>query len=324
MELTKDTIRKIEDDLNLNVYVEKGVDLEVKNCWHLSTDGKAVDMIFYDVIDFQDGLNCIYFLSRKFQIVILSFVLMDNHIHFVLYGTKDECRKFILEFIRRTAMRISFRHRILHPLQGIPISCQQIKDQRYLKNAICYVVKNPTAAGKNFNYYDYPWSSGSLYFRAMPSEKTWCIPEWVQRRDEHGGRILKYREKRTLLKTHEKLKDSIRMNEGVIMPDEFVASQIVEKLFRTPRSMGYFMGKSSEEIEEKSGQLSLLTIPWTEMRQNKEILCLEMFGTKSIRGLDTRQRLKLARALKSKYNCSPRQIARLSGLVYEEVRELLK
>lgn len=324
MKLTNETTRQIEKDLNLSMYVEKGVDLTVKNCWHFSTDGKAVDLLFFDDIDFQDGINCIYLLSRKFQIVILSFVLMDNHVHFILYGTKDECRKFILEFIRRTAMRISFRHKILHPLQGIPISCQPIKGQRYLKTAICYVVKNPTAAGKNYNYYDYPWSSGSLYFRTMSNEMTWCIPEWAKTANDHGGRSLKYREKRSLLKTHDKLVETVRMNKGVIMPDEFVASQIVEMLFRTPRSMGYFMGKNSEEVEEKSGQLSLLTIPWTEMRQNKESICLEMFGTSSIRGLDTRQRLKLARALKSKYDCSPRQIARLSGLVYEEISDLLK
>lgn len=60
-----------------------------------------------------------------------------------------------------------------------------------------------------------------------------------------------------------------------------------------------------------------------EMRQHKNKVCRELFGVDGIRTLSTTQRLKLARVLKSRYNSSLKQIARLSGLVYPEVKDLL-
>ena len=58
-----------------------------------------------------------------------------------------------------------------------------------------------------------------------------------------------------------------------------------------------------------------------EMRQHKDDVCRELFGTSSVRQLSTQQRLRLARALRSRYNSSTKQIARLSGLVYDEVKD---
>ena len=46
-----------------------------------------------------------------------------------------------------------------------------------------------------------------------------------------------------------------------------------------------------------------------------------MFGAESLRTLHTEDRLRLARALRTKYNSSVKQIARLCGLVYAEVKD---
>lgn len=322
MKVSGEVLDKISNDLSLNTFQDKGVTVRVRNCWHFCSDGKAVDVMFYDEIDFQDGINCIYILSRKFKIIILSFVLMDNHFHFVLYGEYEECKRFVNEFTRRTAMRISFRHKVLHPLERLPISAQKIDSQNYLKTVICYVVKNPTTAGKRYNHYDYPWSSGSLYFRSK-SEESWCVPDWILSSGPNEKRMLKYREKRSILKTHDIVKEAVGIRCGIVTPDAFVAYEIVESLFRTPKSFSYFIGKNRDEVDEKGGQFENLSIPWKEMRQNKEKLCQELFGSSSIRGLSTRQRLTLAKMLKAKYRCSIKQIARLSGLVYEEVSELI-
>ena len=42
----------------------------------------------------------------------------------------------------------------------------------------------------------------------------------------------------------------------------------------------------------------------------------------NVKGLDTRERIRLARTLKTRYDSSVKQITRLTGLVYDEVKDL--
>lgn len=67
----------------------------------------------------------------------------------------------------------------------------------------------------------------------------------------------------------------------------------------------------------------MLSLPMQEMRQHKNDLCYEMFGHRSTNRLDVQQRLRLARALRTKYHSSLKQIVRLCGLVYDEVKGIL-
>ena len=98
----------------------------------------------------------------------------------------------------------------------------------------------------------------------------------------------------------------------------------MERLFKTCRSFNYFLCITKEEdVDARGGTLSHLSLPMQEMRQHKNERCREMFGTPSIKGLNTQQRLRLARDLHRQYNSSVKQIARLCGLVYDEVKELI-
>jgi hypothetical protein len=110
----------------------------------------------------------------------------------------------------------------------------------------------------------------------------------------------------------------------VVFPGDYVAYEVVEKLFRTNKGFNFFMCFSKEdEVESRGGTISHLSIPIQEMRQHKNEVCMELFGTNRITGLTTNQRLKLARTLKARYNSSLKQIIRLSGLVYDQVRDML-
>ena len=111
------------------------------------------------------------------------------------------------------------------------------------------------------------------------------------------------------------------MSRGLIFPGEYVAVGLVERIFRTHRSFFFFLGHSKEEdIESREGRLSYLTIPKQDMRQHKAEVCRELFGVETIKTLNPAQRLKLAKVLRSRYNCSVKQIVRICGLVYEEVK----
>lgn len=308
---------EIASDLGISSPVVKGQSVPVRNCWHFYTSGDSVEVMFRNNEDFRNGMNRIYTVSCAYDILILAFVLMDTHIHFILYGEFEACNRFIHEYVRRTSMYVSSNYNERNSLRGVEISHQVIDDDRYLKTAICYVVKNPLAAGLPYNPCDYPWSSGTLYFRCRDS---WTSPGWMLGTER---RVAKYRDLRELTKSRAKLGMDVRAINGLILPSLYVAVSTVEMIFRSHRSYNYFLSTSRDtDVESRGGAISHLSIPLSEMRDNRRILLQEMFGVSELRGLSMEQRISLARRMRSRYNCSPKQIAKLCGLIYGEVKDI--
>lgn len=327
----------IESDLALETPFAKGCTEKIKNCWHFSTDGNFAEYFFLDEDDFIHGMNRIYFVLRKFAVTILAFCLMDNHVHFVLWGEFGECRSFMHEYVRRTSIHIARRHGERHKLEGVPVNFQAVTDDDYLKTVIAYVLKNPPVAGIPFNAYDYPWSSASLYMRAhslstgksndavMSRTSLWASPARLSPDyvfDRFSDR--NFTEMREETGCREHLPNELKMIGRMIFPGEYVAAGIVDRIYRTFKSFNYFMCRSREaDVESRGGSLSRLSIPYQELRQHKGEICRELFGEASSRFLSTEQRFHLAKALRARFNCSPKQIARVSGLKYEEIKNHL-
>ena len=318
-------MRKIEADLGLNRQIVKGETIPVRNCWHFSTDGNDIDVIFYDEQDFVDGMNRIFVVLASYNIIILAFCLMDNHVHFVLYGSFEDCNRFVHEYVRRTSMHIAKRHSDHNKLANVHIDYQPIGDDLALKRFICYVLKNPTKARLPYLPCDYPWSSGPLYFR---NRQTWAVPAYqpdLRMYDSSSSSApMPYLKKRIMLKTHTPGLEDVMLWDGLVDPAAYVAVDIVERLFYTCRSFTFFMGSTKdEEVESRGGIISRLSIPDSELRQYRNEIVCQLFGLTNPHSLNTQQRIHLARTLHAKYNCSAKQIARVSGLIYNEVKDLI-
>lgn len=321
MKLSAEQTKNLLSDLGLDRPFSKGYNISVKRCWHFMTDGNDVDFLFCDETDFKDGMNRVFIVSKSFNVIILAFTLMDTHVHFILYGDFDECNRFMHEFIRRTSQHISSRHGEISKLKDVHIRHQVIDNDRYLKTAICYTIKNAPVGGLPYNALDYPWSSGPLYFRR---KGLWSSPIWLDDIDKAEAiNELGVRNVRNVLKSRD-VHGEGRMIKGIVFPGEYVAYEIVEQLFKSCKAFNFYMCISKEkDVDEKGGIISYLSLPLQEMRQHKTECCQELFGEKSIKKLDTSKRLMLAKRLKSRYNSSTKQIARLCGLVYDEVKDLL-
>jgi len=305
-------------DLGINIPFVKGRAVNINNCWHFCTDGNDVEAMFFDEDDFINGMNRIYFISRSFRCIILAFVLMDTHVHFVLYGDYEECRRFFHEYVRRTSQYLSEKCRGRKLFKRVHISFQQVDTDLYLKTVICYVLKNAPVAGLPFSAHDYPWSSASLYFRKAG---LWTSPRWV---DLEESDIPGIRAQRSLFKTKESVNVRLKTFGPLILPEEYVDYQLVEACFRTQRAFNFFMSTPKEtEVESRGGTLSSLSLPIQEMRCHRNDTCTELFGTKSVSDLDTAQRIMLVKTLRARFRCSPKQLARICGLKYEEVAEIL-
>lgn len=312
--------KQMERDLGIGYPFAKGADNPVRNCWHFNTDGNEVDEMFIDEEDFKNGMNRIFVTKQDKEIAVLSFSLMDTHVHFVLYGEFDECNAFMFEYVKRTSFYISNKYGERHKLRNLSIHHQKIDTDFYLKTVICYTIKNPPVGGIAFNAYDYPWSSGALYFR---KKGFWTSPEWIYKINCDGTE-LSPNEIKSLLKTHKRFLPKVHIIDGVIIPGDYVEYEIVEKLFKTCKGFNYFMCRSREEdVESRGGNISHLSLPMVEMRGHRDDICKELFGKEGIRTLTTSQRIRLAKTLKARYNSSLKQIIRLSGLIYSEVKDLI-
>lgn len=310
----------IESDLGLNIPFCRGQEIPINNCWHFSTDGNSVDILFLSDDDFRNAMNRIFIISRKYRILILAFCIMDTHIHFVLYGDLQECKSFIHEYVKLTSMDISRKYGESHKMKNAGISCQKIDTDIYLRTVICYVIKNPYVAGIAANPWDYQWSSGALYFRRR---SVWTTPAFLSDSLQTTD-SMKIAEKKREFKTHSTIEDDISLISGLINPVEYVEYELVEKIFKTVKSFNYFLFKTKDiDVESRDGFISRLSVPIQELKQHRDELCMEMFKENNPRRLDTSKRIELARALKFKYNSSPKQIIRLCGLVYDEVSKLI-
>ena len=111
--------------------------MEKKN-WHICTEGLEDDLIFKSAGDFVYGMNGVPVCALTSGVSILCFCLMDNHVHFIVNGTKADGERFIRQYLRRLSrlVRISVEK----------ASMKLIDDDEYLRHAVGYVLRNPVKA----------------------------------------------------------------------------------------------------------------------------------------------------------------------------------
>ena len=288
-----------------------------KGFYHLFSDGFRTDVLFEDKKAFIAGMNIIALCFFRCNVSILAFCLMDNHVHFILYGTKEECLKFRDKFIHKYGIWYSNRYSA-KMLESINFDIKLMDDERYILNSIAYVLRNCIAAGYGYCVSDYPWSSGGLYFR-HPEILGSTTSLWKSLAD------LSQREQFRKLQTQIALPQEWKItSEGYIWPGSYVDIRHVEQLYRTARSFTYFMGQGKEEEINKSlGIDNSAELPETEIRDKAVAHCFQLFQTTNIRRLDIPKRLVLGKKLRKEYRCSVKQIARIIHLDPKYIKELL-
>ena len=254
-------------------------------------------------------MNRIAICSLRFKIIILAFVLMHNHFHFVIQADSgEEARLFINEFKRLTGQYLAHQYGLRSSLVRLSIKIIPVPDEAYLKTLIAYVVKNPTQARLDM-FFTYPWGTGRLYFceDIRPQNQT------------HGARFV-----REIIHTHETLPAHWIVSDDLILPENYVAVDQVEKLFKSTRSYMYFLSlNKDEELEREFGEWNEINLSDTELRAERSRITKEMFGSSSLREVSAPDRLIIAKMLRRKYLCSKKQIARIVHLPYEVVLQKL-
>ena len=291
--------------------------MEKREFYHLFSEGFRTESLFDDKKAFIAGMNIIAVCWLKCDVKILAFCLMDNHVHFILYGTLTECNRFIEKFIHRYGIWFHYRYGH-HKYESLKFDIKSLNDERYLLTSIAYALRNGIAAGYCFCAEDYPWSSAGLYFR-MP-EKLESMTHGWKRISEIPARKL-----RSMLLTRTDLPCDWKITpDGYIWPGNYVDYDTVEKLYRSPKSFAFFMGQGKEdEINRSLGIHNNVVIPDMELKEKAVEICFKCFKTSNLRGIDAQKRIHIAKELRKQYGCSVKQIARTVHLDSIYLKELI-
>ena len=275
-----------------------------KNYYHVSSHGLEKNDIFKSRQDFIQGMNDIALCMLGFDVCILAFCLMSNHFHFVLYGTHEECRRYVAEYKRRCGMRMRLVCGEIKGLKDVSVQIDLIDNQEYLENAIAYVLRNPLAAGVFMMPYHYEWSSISLYFRGASQSLGMKLND------------LSARKRLNILRSHQAVPDTYMVDDnGMILPQCYVSVKMVEDIFRHPaRLMMAIARKIENDVEVRLGIAENISMTDQELlTQMNELIRLE-FGCSSLYQLPMQDRVKLCVLLKRNFGAGAKQIARVTRL----------
>lgn len=285
--------------------------------FHCATKGFDHSILFKDDHEFIAGMNrigiCLARLQKEISIIVIAFCLMDNHVHFILHGTRENCLKWMALYHRLT-MIWQKSHR-----EGVPVDeaweydAWQIIDSDDLKEKIAYVFRNPTVARMGFVPGGYRWSSASLVFSDVAGQKA-------------GGRrigMLSTYESRNLFATRLILpEDWIVLPDGLIWPGCYTDYQRVEKLFGHPQPYLFSLNQNIEAIVNQQMHHESISLPDQDVVRMANAVSEEMFGRTEIALLDLEKRIQLCRRLKKDAGASLKQMARIVHVPLSELKKI--
>ena len=278
--------------------------------YFITTNHLETKIWFRDNEDFKVGMNYVAVLAATMGVSIIAFILMSNHVHFLLRCSDTDAQLFIDSFKKLYSMHYRAKYGETGLLRRNTVDIQRIslKDEG-VERVIAYIIMNSVAAKICLTASGYRWGSGPCYFNENK---------------EKGVRIgsLSIRKQRMILKTHTAVnQDWLLSADGYILPESYVKVEEVERLFKTPTRMQYFLNSSGKarRAMEKEGPAFDDQLLAAGVRS----LCVSLFGKKNLSDLSKKELTEILRQVRWRFGSEVHQISRVSGIPYEDVTEFL-
>lgn len=296
----------------------------MKNYYLISTEHLEDALWFRDDEDFATGMNYVAMQAALMpEVIVLVFILMSNHVHFVLYSTREEVTAFVNGFKGRYSLYLNRRYGLKEFLRRNALDIKELpmEETEALERAMAYVQMNCVAASICLNPGQYPWGTGSAFFQAASQPG---------KSGTGGERLignLSGRKRIRLMHSEEALKipgDWQLSDQGFVLPECYVNVKHVEAVFRSPKRMQYFLNSSSKarkrlEAEEENlpafrDQVILTALP---------DLLKSLFHKSAFGQLSYAEQAETLRQLRYRFSANVHQLARVCGLSYADAARLL-
>lgn len=285
--------------------------------FHCATKGFDHCILFADSREFIAGMNrialCTAKLKETFPVIVVAFCLMDNHIHVILYGSREACLRWMALYHKLTMMW-QHSHRETAPVDELwEYDAWQVYDEEDLKQKIAYVFRNPMVARMAFTPQGYRWSSARLVFSDYG-----VLPAGARL----IGELSSY-ELRNAFESKIKLPEEwLLLQDGLIWPGSYTDFKRVERLFGHPRGYMFFLNQNVETEINQQMYGETISLPDQDVVQIARELARELFGVDEIARLDVSERIQLCRSVKKEARASLKQLARVSHLPLVELRKI--
>lgn len=280
----------------------------------LSTEHLENGLWFREKEDFEVAMTYIAIEAlRHPKGFVLAFILMSNHVHFVLKGKREETVAFVNRFKLRYSKYYQRKYGVKEFLRGNGLDVKEIPyDDEAVERVIAYVLMNCVAAGICTHPSQYPWGTGSIYFSAAPAP----------------GKPVKELSDRALRRLlhsnfHNFPEDWSLGPDGYILPSAYVDVKAVESLFRTPQRMNYFLQNSSKAKKRLAIDENLPAFRDQTILSVLPELCRSLFQKDSFQQLTEEEQRELARQIRFRFSADATQIARVCGISYADAARLL-
>ena len=277
--------------------------------WLVTTAHLVDGLWFRDDDDFKVGMNYVAIQAGYGKAVVLAFILMSNHVHFVLKETREEVLAFINAFKHRYSLYYSKKYGIREFLRRNDVDITPLPwGEEAIERAVAYVQMNCVAANICAHPSQYPWGTGNIFFnRKMPAGRSLgALPARERIRLLHSVC--------TGLPA-----DWLVGVDGYILPESYVDVRMVEMRYRSARNMNYYLNTSSkarkkiEHLDEHlpafRDQIILAALP---------DLLKSLFGKASFSALSPSEQTECLRQIRYRFSADINQVARVCGISYED------
>ena len=236
------------------------------------------------------------------KIIILTFELMNNHLHIVAAGDQDAILMMFAEYKTLLEKYFFYKEDSGIELNEFKLKLHKITDLENLRNVIAYVNRNGSVVDENHSPYSYLWGANRFYFNTEAAE-----------RHNTPQRFLRVKECRAL--THSRKYDGIGavpLVDGYASPLHFCDISTGEKIFRDARHYFYKISKNIESYEEIARMIGE-NIFYTDndMFQIACTISRKEHNCSSPHLLSRDGKIKLAKILHYDYNATLKQVQRM-------------
>ena len=280
--------------------------------WHIYTDGSVMNNIFSDNEDLREGMTALAVCAILFdKAELVTFELMNNHVHLIMKGTSEDCLEFF-EMFKKRLKRWAQRKGLTIDWNKFEAQILSIDSLKDLRNEIIYTNRNAYVANRAYTPFSYPWGGGWAYFNPVID----LLP--VASVSDMGctkvRELTHYRDVREIA--------AIQFVGDVPFIPSFCRVDIGQSMFQDARSYFHALTRNVEAYSQIASRLKDTVFLTDDEMYVVASKCAEEMCSTKLRMLTPDQKIQLARKLHYDYNASNSQLRRILNLDIGILNEL--
>lgn len=278
--------------------------------WHVFTPGNLTEIINTTPDDFRFAVSNMAISAHEAGVIVVTDNQMENHLHGLLGGTKEQCVYFVdvyryreEKYLDSTGRRVDLRYfRCDDPIL--------VTDLEMMRNEIVYINRNGFVSDSRYLPFSYPWGGGNLYFNPF-----------AQCRSGTPFNEIPFDTKRFLIRRRIScFPDNYTFDNGMIQPCSYVDNRLGESFFRDSHHYLNMLTKNVEAYSQDAKRFGdAIVLGREEMYAAVKQLCLRDFNIKQPSMLNPEDKLVVARTMHYDYHASNAQIRMILKMSEYEV-----